>query len=73
MSPQFRKEVLGEIKQGIVKESRIFSENQAAKWYIANLVANDIPVKVINLGGGAKKVILEKNLCPHCGGRGYKT
>lgn len=71
--PEFKARVLAEIKNGRVKSGRIFAENRVAKWYIANLVANDIPVKVINLGGGAKKVILEKDLCPYCGGRGYKT
>lgn len=73
MSPQFRGEVLGEVRRGIVKESRIFSENIAAKWYIAHLSANNIPVKVTQLGGGVKRVTLANKVCPHCGGRGYKT
>ena len=45
--------------------------NPAAQWLIAYLDFNEIPIKVVNLGAGVKKIIVAKNTCPHCGGKGY--
>lgn len=45
--------------------------NLAAQWLIAYLDAEGISTKVVNLGAGVKKIIVAKNTCPHCGGKGY--
>ena len=47
------------------------SYNPAAQWLIDYLDAEGIPVKVVNLGAGVKKIIAVKGVCLHCGGKGY--
>ena len=51
--------------------SATISYNPAAQWLIAYLDQEGIPVKVINLGAGVKKIIVAEKVCSHCGGKGY--
>ena len=47
------------------------SYNPAAKWLISYLDHMNIPVKVINLGAGVKKIMRTENVCSVCKGKGY--
>ncbi len=51
--------------------SAVVNHNVNAQVLIGYLARKDIPFKVINLGGGVKKIILEEKVCPECGGKGY--
>ncbi len=51
--------------------SAVVKHNVNAKWLIGCLAELDKPFRVVNLGGGVKRIILEKKVCPKCGGRGY--
>lgn len=51
--------------------SAVVRHNVNAKWLIGHLAELNIPFKVVNLGGGVKKIVLEEKVCPECGGKGY--
>jgi hypothetical protein len=50
----------------------VISYNPAAQWYISYLESKGIKSKTIQLGAGVKKIIVNKSVCPHCGGKGTK-
>ena len=68
---EWQKKILQELDSGEKPSLKIFTSNAPAKWYIGVLAGRDIPIKVINLGAGVKKVILEEKVCSHCGGKGF--
>lgn len=49
----------------------VVSHNINAKWLIGRLARENIPVKVLNLGAGVKKIVVMENVCPTCGGKGF--
>lgn len=54
----------------ITPEPVISGYSQAIKWYIEYLSNKNIGCKVVNLGAGVKKVIIDSNVCPYCNGKG---
>lgn len=44
--------------------------NLAAKWVIRTLAEMNIPFKVIQLGGGVKRITTDTEVCPKCNGTG---
>lgn len=62
-------EILDHISEEILLTEKTFMDNSHAKYYIASLSVKRIPCKVINLGAGVKKIIIEDQVCPHCGGK----
>jgi hypothetical protein len=59
------------LSQGVVPETQVFSWNVSAQWYIKMLVGRSIPFRVIQRGAGVKEVVVEKDQCPTCKGKGY--
>ena len=59
------------LSQGVVPETQVFSWNVSAQWYIKMLVGRSIPFRVIQRGAGVKEVVIEKDKCPTCKGKGY--
>ncbi len=51
--------------------SAVVNHNVNAQWLIGYLARKNILFKVVNLGGGVKKIMLEEKVCPECGGKGY--
>ena len=49
----------------------VVNHNINAQVLICYLARKDIPFKVLNLGGGVKRIVLEEKVCPECGGKGY--
>lgn len=48
----------------------IVSHNINAKYIIAYAARHDHPIKIVNKGGGVKRIVTADNVCPHCKGKG---
>ncbi len=53
--------------------NRVCSYNINAKVIISYAAINNHPLKIINLGGGVKRLISSDYICPHCKGCGSLT
>ena len=71
VNPKFMKRVLDEIENNTLQKNRIIGFAKAAKWYVYVLAEANIPVKVINLGAGVKRITIADHICPNCKGKGY--
>ena len=63
-----------EMKETIEKNqftSITLTYNPSAKWLISYLDSKKIPIKVINLGAGVKKIMVAGKVCSTCNGKGY--
>lgn len=59
-----------EFKDGKRSEA-IYTNNNMAKRIVARLAVLQVPVKVINLGAGAKRIVRAEHVCQACKGKGY--
>lgn len=76
MAGKINPDWIKKMKEAIEKSqftSITLTYNPSAKWLIAYLDSKNIPIKVINLGAGVKKIIVAGQVCPTCNGKGYKT
>ena len=48
----------------------VVSHNINAKYIIAYAARHDHPIKIVNKGGGVKRIVTADNVCPHCKGKG---
>ncbi len=69
INPEWQKNIQTQLKEGSFK-STTTGYTPAAKWLIHALSEKCIPFKTINLGAGVRKIIITKNLCPTCKGKG---
>jgi hypothetical protein len=58
------------LRDGFQKIDVTSSCNMAIQWLICQLVAHNIPFKVIQLGAGVKRVTTDTTVCPKCNGTG---
>jgi len=66
----FVRKSFDELSDGRAK-SVVVQHNINAKALISALARSNIPVKIVNLGGGVKKVIKAEYICSCCNGKGY--
>jgi hypothetical protein len=66
-----RKEAVNNyLDKDIPIEPIVTSYNPAAQWYISFLESKGIKSKTVQLGSGVKKIMINEDVCPHCGGKG---
>ena len=70
INPMWIKRMRQEIKEGQF-QSIVLSYNTATQWLITELANKGLPVTVVNLGVGVKRISIAENVCPYCKGRGY--
>lgn len=81
INPQWAERVLKDVaayhdpmKRGVgfnpEKIDETISYNPAAQWLICLLAQKNIAFKVIQLGGGVKRITTDVHTCPKCNGTG---
>lgn len=76
INPEFKNELNEQINQYLNNRSlspdsdfhitRSVAYNPAAQWLIKNLISNNIPYKVKNVGAGVKMITTDTDTCPFC-------
>ena len=66
---KWAKKIADEVNSNSFK-GRVVDHNINAKWLIGYLANKDIPVRVVNLGAGVKRITIAEHICPTCKGKG---